>query len=376
MKCSSFTEWGQLREVVVGRAENYVTHHRDLSFDLFFADNVVTSRWAYPRSRSASEIPDERSTVNLRFLAELEEDIEGFVVELEELGISVLRPMKLADSERDIETPAWSAPATPALNVRDNSIVLGDVIVETPPMIRSRAHETQLLHSIFQHYFDAGSRWLTMPRPIMTDGSFDRSYVDDFTIGGPIEPIDDPTVSPYDMGFEMMFDGAQCIRLGEDVIVNIANQNHIMAVDWLERELGDRFTFHRVWRLSDSHIDSLLLPLRPGVFLVRDKGILERLPKAFQSWDCIVAPPPAPGNFPEYSRDDLVLTSEYIDLNVLSLSSDVVMVNSGSPDLLRLLEACGFTAVPVQHRHRRLFGGGLHCFTLDMVRDGGLESYR
>ena len=35
----------------------------------------------------------------------------------------------------------------------------------------------------------------------------------------------------------------------------------------------------------------------------------------------------------------------------------------------------GFTVVPVRHRHRRLFGGGFHCFTLDTVRAGGCEEY-
>ena len=35
----------------------------------------------------------------------------------------------------------------------------------------------------------------------------------------------------------------------------------------------------------------------------------------------------------------------------------------------------GCPVVPVRHRHRRLFGGGFHCFTLDTVREGGPEDY-
>ncbi|MEK8174880.1 hypothetical protein NKH77_54960 [Streptomyces sp. M19] len=45
------------------------------------------------------------------------------------------------------------------------------------------------------------------------------------------------------------------------------------------------------------------------------------------------------------------------------------------PELMRELERHGFTVVPVRHRHRRLFGGGFHCFTLDTVREGGPEDY-
>ncbi|GAA1932332.1 hypothetical protein GCM10009837_67600 [Streptomyces durmitorensis] len=34
-----------------------------------------------------------------------------------------------------------------------------------------------------------------------------------------------------------------------------------------------------------------------------------------------------------------------------------------------------FDVVPVRHRHRRLFGGRFHCFTLDTRRTGGFEDY-
>lgn len=42
---------------------------------------------------------------------------------------------------------------------------------------------------------------------------------------------------------------------------------------------------------------------------------------------------------------------------------------------MRTLEKHRFTVVPVRHRHRRLFGGGFHCFTLDTVRAAGPEDY-
>ncbi|MFI5828669.1 hypothetical protein ACIA6C_15690 [Streptomyces sp. NPDC051578] len=51
------------------------------------------------------------------------------------------------------------------------------------------------------------------------------------------------------------------------------------------------------------------------------------------------------------------------------------MVNDACRTLIRTLEDHKFAVVPVLHRHRRLFGGGFHCFTLDMVRAGGAEEY-
>lgn len=381
MQLNSFDEWSPLREVIVGSARNYLTHERELSFELFFHDNIVNdnsvrSEWRYPRLSAAGPgRPDRaRTAIKQRYVEELIEDLEGIAEALRGLSVTVLRPLDVAPETSRVTTLAWSASVVPPLNVRDNTLILGDEIIETPPMIRSRYFETQLLTPIFSDYFRQGARWTTMPRPVMTDASFDLSYAHQ-SAGGPTEPVADPRPSPYDVGHEMMIDGAQCLRLGRDVIVNVSTANHALGCDWLERHLDGRFRVHRVHRLSDSHIDSMVLALRPGTLLVRSAGVAGFLPPALQKWDMIVAPPPGASSFPVYDADDLILTSPFIDLNVLSVSPDTVLVNAACPELARTLEAHGFTAVPVRHRHRRLFGGGFHCFTLDTVRDGGPEDY-
>ncbi|MFE5924006.1 hypothetical protein [Streptomyces sp. NPDC056468] len=128
--------------------------------------------------------------------------------------------------------------------------------------------------------------------------------------------------------------------------------------------------------MADNHIDSMLLALRPGVFLARHAGLREMLPDAFRTWKFIVSPEPDPGSFPVYDDAELVLTSPYIDINVLSLDEERVLVNAACTGLIKTLENEGFTVIPVQHRHRRLFGGGFHCFTLCTRRTGGAEDYR
>lgn len=59
---NSFDEWSPLREVVVGSATNYTSHQRELSFDLFFHDNIAgdnstRSEWYYPGSRPEAGPP-------------------------------------------------------------------------------------------------------------------------------------------------------------------------------------------------------------------------------------------------------------------------------------------------------------------------------
>jgi glycine amidinotransferase len=251
---------------------------------------------------------------------------------------------------------------------KDFALILGNEIIETAPQVRGRFFENQFVKPIFTKYFEEGARWTLMPRPMMTDNSFDASYA----LGapnGPTEFIDNPRPSVYDVGREIMLDGAQCLRLGRDLFVNVANANHELGYKWLERHLAGRVRVHRMDKLADNHIDSVLIALRPGLLLLRTPQVADSLPDPLRSWDKIFAPEPRENNFPRYADDDLVLTSPYIDLNVLSIDPETVMANEACPELLRLLEKVGFTVVPVRHRHRRLFGGGLHCFTLDTVRD-------
>ncbi|WP_127361665.1 glycine amidinotransferase [Actinacidiphila soli] len=379
MRLHSHDDFTPLREIIVGSAAHYLSHDRDVTFELFHHENLTGFRsdWAYPRLAATGSATVQSWSIKQRYADELHEDVEALAATLAGLGITVHRPLPLPPNPAPIAGLGWQAAPTPALNIRDNTLILGDEIIETPPAIRSRYLETRLLAPVYRRYYDSGARWTTMPRPVLTDLSFDLSYARDTTttLGGPTEPVDDPQPSAYDVGVEMMLDGAQVLRLGRDLVVNIAQDNHRHGVDWLERHLAGRYRIHRVHRMADNHIDSMLLALRPGVFLARHDGIRDLLPEALRSWRFIVPPEPDPGAFPTYDDSDLVLTSPYIDLNVLSVDPDTVLVNEDCTGLIKTLEAEGFTVVPVRHRHRRLFGGGFHCFTLDTHREGACEDY-
>jgi glycine amidinotransferase len=370
---NSYDEWSPLKELILGSAEHYFEHYRDLSFDMFFSDNLTGTRGYYPRL-GAGKGDSARHVINKRYVEELVEDVEGMADAFRDSSITVHRPLQLDPALSAVTTPAWSAPVLPPLNLRDNTLILGDEVIETPPMLRARYFETQFLKPAFAEYFQRGARWTVMPRPIMTDQSFDPSYVS-ASSGGNTESPASPANSPYDVGFEMMIDGAQCLRLGRDLVVNVSTKNHELGCDWLERHTAGKFKVHRMYRLTDSHIDSAVLALRPGLLLIRSEGVLDYLPPALRKWSYIVPPEPDIADFPQYEDDDLVIASPYIDLNVLSIDESTVCVNEAAKGLIKTLEAHRFTVVPIRHRHRRLFGGGLHCFTLDTVRAGGVESY-
>lgn len=378
-RLNSHDDFTPLKEVIVGSAANYVGHDRDVSFELFHHENLTGFRsdWAYPRLTRTPAGHRESWPIKERYAEELHDDVEALAAVLAELGVAVHRPLPLPPDAAPIAGLGWEAAPTPALNIRDNTLILGDEIIETPPAIRSRYLETRLLAPVFTRYWEAGARWTTMPRPTLTDTSFDLSYARDTatTLGGPTEAIDEPQESPYDVGVEMMLDGAQVLRLGRDLVVNVAQENHARGAEWLQRHLGHEYRVHRVWRMADNHIDSMVLALKPGVFLARHAGIRDLMPERLRSWRYVVPPEPDAGAFPVYDDYDLVLTSPYIDLNVFSVDERTVLVNQECTGLAKLLEAEGFDVVSVRHRHRRLFGGGFHCFTLDTHRAGGFEDY-
>lgn len=375
-KINSYNEWSPLKEIIVGSSINYDSHELDLSFKIFFNDNAFSS-FASPEYKKKSEMNLEnkrKNQINTKYLEELNEDVEGLVSVLEGLGIKVLRPLPLKNPI-EFQTPYWNATCIPALNVRDQAIILGDEILETSPQIRARYFENDLIKPVFYYYFKLGSKWTCMPKPIMTDNSFDISYVknvnkDIITT----QMVYEQNVSNFDIGHEIMLDGAQCLRFGKDIVINVSTNNHELGFQWLEQHLGSKFRLHKVY-ITDNHIDSIMLPLRPGTLMLRDSRYLCMLPKALQTWDIIYPPEPTTNNFPSYQEDQLLLTSKYIDSNVLSIDENTVIVNSLSPELIKILERNKFNVIPVQHRHRRIFGGGFHCFTLDTVRESKLEDY-
>ncbi|MGW5022781.1 glycine amidinotransferase [Streptomyces sp. NHF165] len=380
MRLKSYDDFTPLKEVVLGSADGYLDRVRDMSFDMFISDNLSGARGYYPSLstwRDSEERRERNSPHRLamkeRFLHELVEDVEGLAAQLTALGVTVHRPRQPGPGLTRVATPAFEATVTPPLNVRDNTLVLGDEIIETPPMLRDRYFETQFLKPVFLDYFRQGARWTTMPRPMMTDRSFDPANVANAAPN--IEVPLDPQDSPYDVGPEPMIDGANCLRLGRDLIVNVSNANHELALVWLERHLEGRFRVHRMDRLTQSHIDSVVVPLRPGTLLLRDADVVDYLPQALRGWDTIVPPPPGIDDYPQYENGDPIPASPYIDLNVLSVDEHTVLVNDACKTLIATLEQHGFDAVPVRHRHRRIFGGGFHCFTLDTVRTGGAEDY-
>lgn len=351
----SNNEWDPLKEVIIGNCFNANLPKLDLSIKLFFHNN---SYYYYKTDNNRQPI------IKKQYIEELNEDINSFIKALKYEGVKIHRPHKLKKIQK-FKTPYWESTTVPALNVRDQFLILNNELIETSPQVRCRYFENDLIKHIL---YDQGSfKWTVMPKPIMTDNSFDLRYVTDQ--GPEYKNRYTKIENEYDHNFEIMIDGAQCIRFNENLIINAANMNHLLGIQWLEKHLGNKYNIFTLNSAADNHLDSYIVPLREGTLLLRDPSFIEYLPNFLQSWDIIYPPKPSDNMFPNYNADDFIIGSKYIDMNVLSIDGDKIIVNSLYPELVKLLEKEGFTPIPVQHRHRRIFGGGFHCFSLDLHRE-------
>lgn len=370
---NSHNEWGKLEEVIVGDGFPETLPALELTFQLFYHNNI------HDETLSGRYFRND-CVIKKKHVEEMREDVEGFVDLLKSHGITVKRP-KVPEKITVTNTPNWKSTNFHCLMTRDLVLIVGDKIIEMPVSVRYRYFETDYMKHIFMGYFLQGAKWFAAPRPLILDSSFDLDWLmekdpDEETIKF-YEQLKEKDPNPMGYGYEIMMDAANCMRFGKDILANYSNSNHAAGIMWLKSVLGHEYT---IWtaELTDSHVDSTVVPLRPGLLLTCWKNQLKEtaLPKWLQSWDMVEAPivddPHA-----EYEDEDVMLASNAIDSNVLSIDENTVICHDVNYKHLQpVLKPYGIECIPCRMRHSRIFGGAFHCLTLDVRRQGELESYR
>jgi N-dimethylarginine dimethylaminohydrolase len=342
----SCNEWDPLEEVVVGNPLRARFPTPDLSSQLTeFPD------------RSLEQIP--RGPFPQQIIEETEEDLSAFIAVLEEQGVTVKRP-ETWPHEAKFSTIHWESEGYYNYCPRDVMLVIGDHIIETPNVIRSRAQETFSYRTMLIDYMKSGAKWYSAPKPMLLDSLFD---VD---LNKPTPRNDEPA-----------FDAANVLRLGQDLIYLVSATGNEMGGQWLQTVLGDDF---RVHFLKDvyygSHIDSTFVALRPGLMLCNPGRINDdTLPEILKQWNVIYSPPME--STVKHDADYLSksIGSAWIDMNLFSINPNLVVVDRDQTGLIRLLEKRGLDVIPLKLRHSRMMGGGFHCVTLDIRRKGTLQRY-
>ena len=355
---NSWNEWDELKEVIVGHCSMIDTININHSFRFFLKENVHNDLLA------------KSVTLKRRLSEQRQEDLDNISAHLMKLGINVLRPNRVT-MDKEFRTPYFEEELIGAENIRDQTMIVGDTIIETTPIWNRRYFENELLKDIFQSYFRNGAKWVMSPKCRMRDVDYDYDFVKDLS-----GPELHARYEAQQIPFEMMFDGAQCLRFGYDILMNVSCANHWAGYLWLQRYLGEKFKVHCV-SITDHHIDGMMIPLREGLVLMNHFSMKERLkllPGWLQKWEFLQVSTPH-----DVAEEGFHMASANINVNVLPLSPKKTMIFeevAGRADpLAELLVKHGVEPIVVQLRHSRIFGGGLHCLTLDTVRDGGPKRY-
>jgi N-dimethylarginine dimethylaminohydrolase len=342
----SCNEWDQLEEVIVGNPLGARFPTADLSTQLAeFPD------------RRLQDIP--QGPIPQQIIDETEEDLDAFVAALEEANVIVKRPETWPHEDK-FSTINWESEGYYNYCPRDIMLVIGDQIIETPNVIRSRYQESFSYRKMMVDYLKSGAKWYSAPKPMLLDSLFDVDMA-----------------KPTPRNDEPAFDAANVLRLGQDLIYLVSATGNKMGGQWLQTILGDSFRVHFMEDVYyGSHIDSTFVALRPGLMLCNPARINpDTLPEILNQWEIIYSPPMESKDKFDAEYLSKSIGSKWIDMNLFSISPNLVVVDRDQTALIKLLEKQGIDVIPLKLRHSKMLGGGFHCTTLDIRRQGTLQRY-
>jgi len=197
-----------------------------------------------------------------------------------------------------------------------------------------------------------------------------------------------------------MLNGASCYRVGNRIIIpNIVDETiRNFSINFL-KNLG----YDVVVTNDAGHSDGLMSVLKPGVIVSLMDSINYK--ESFPNWEVFSVRDQSWSrvqpwlNFKAKSRGRWWVPGEesnefllkfvdtwlnkwvgYVeetvfDVNMFSLSEEVVLVNNYNKDIFDFLKKHKIEPIICPFRHRYFWDGGLHCLTLDLRREGERENY-
>jgi glycine amidinotransferase len=353
MTVNSWNEWDPLREVIVGSVRGAA----DMGFEPALS----------PYRRDGEPVfaggPVHRGAV-----AEAERQIEAFAELLSRLGIVVRRPDDM-DQNVAAKTPDWEIAGGRAIACpRDVLLVVGDEIIEAPMAQRGRYFEFRAYRSLIKQYFRDGARWTAAPKPLMSDALYDQRGS---TPERPFDIADGPLLTD----FEPVFDAASFARFGRDIFWQPDLVSNEFGAAWLARHLGPGFRLHKITfrEPTPTHMDTTLVPVRPGIVLTNpQRPCIDGALQVFADNGWRLVPAPASVRSGRGAARDV---SNWISMNILMLDERTAVVEAAETPTIELLRSLGCEVIPCAFDRVYAFGGGLHCCTADIRRDGGLQSY-
>jgi glycine amidinotransferase len=361
---SSWNEWDPLKHVIIGRADGTMVQAPEPAVQRDWAED------GFPLGKYGPYPQDMVDRAN--------EQMDNFVKILEARGIRVDRPTPI-DFSQKVQTPDWEQETMFGCGpIRDILLTVGPEILEATMSYRSRWFEFLCYRPLFEQYFkeDPNFRFEAAPKPRLTNNSYKEGWWDRWNAMTESEQFDLSETGDWILSEqEPLFDAADVVRFGKDLIVQKSMVTNDAGIDWLGRHFPDH-RVHKVGRreLLPWHLDSTLVPFRPGFALVNPTrpSLGEKEWEFFKKndWELVEAPKSLLKKKQPYD-----FCSWWLNMNTLSLGPDIVCVEASEEPVMELLTNRGFEVVPVPFYDVSAFGGGLHCCTADVYREGEMEDY-
>lgn len=317
----SKNEWDPLKKVIVGLADFARIPRLDKSL------RTVN----YSHIKNDSDIP-EGGLYPLSVIKEANEDLDRLASELTKLGIEVVRPMN---------RPTDYYNYCP----RDLVTIIDTKAIVAPMSLQSRKYDYKNIEAELKNIY------------YVPNDQSDTNY----NLGS----IGNKDVLALNE-FYPKFDAANIIRANDDILYLVSNSGNKKGAEYLQELLGSTYKVHLLEGVySYMHIDSTVAFLREGLMLLNPSRIPDKsiMPAPFNKWDAIYCPDPVDIGYAYYNN-----ASPWINVNLLSISDKLVVIEEHQTPLRKELEKYGIESLILPMRHARTLGGCFHCVTLDLVR--------
>jgi len=314
-------------------------------------------------------------------LQETKEDLQSLSDYLTKVGVHVHRPsVTLFPPDINLGNFTIQNPTSPIVP-RDQYLLYGNTIYQTYTSMPDRYLDSINYYHIFKDFFDRGYNWISQPPPVLD------TLVDKWWANG-------EHVYHEQLEDRILWHTATMFKCGDKLITNIKGPGNKAGLDWMVRNLPqdtivDAGNTHQRgfghidhgWFMTN---DNLIFCVNKGWVPepLRNKEIVE-LEDNFEKFDDtkFIADYQSTGG--KYSDKwlDIWLTEwrgyaqeVFFDSNILVIDSQNVLFSNYQPRIFKVMEKYGINCHVVSQRHGLFWEAGIHCLTLDLVRNGERRS--
>jgi glycine amidinotransferase len=361
---SSWNEWDPLKHVIVGRADGTMIQAPEPAIERDWP------KYGFPAGTFGTLPREMEEKAN--------EQLDNFATMLESRGIRVDRPTPL-DFRREVQTPDWKQESMfGCMPPRDVLLTVGNEILEATMSYRSRWYEYLCYRPLLEQYFkeDPNFKWEAAPKPRLSEETFKKDYWRRWKELNK----DEKEQAIFNREWvltekEPCFDAADIARAGKDMFVYHSSVTNKAGIDWLRRHFANH-RIHVIWfyETNPIHIDATFVLLRPGLALANPgrKPLAPKMIEFFKKndWEIVECAEPALDDYPPLS-----FCSKWLSMNTLMLDPKTICVDAQEVNQMEQFDRLGLEVIPVPFVDVSAFGGGLHCATADVRREGSCEEY-